>query len=172
MRERFTRVLKGHIALGSARFPEGTTGSELDVLARQYLWAIGLDYNHGTGHGVGSYLGVHEGPQGIHRRSKVPLKPGMIVSNEPGYYKSGAYGIRIENLVVVTEAEIAGGERKMLGFDTITLCPIDRNAIEVSMLTEPERTWLNAYHARVRESLREMLEPPEIDWLDKATRPL
>lgn len=171
MRDRFTRVLKGHIALASARFPEGTTGAELDVLARQYLWAAGLDYNHGTGHGVGSYLGVHEGPQGISRRSKVPLKPGMIISNEPGYYKAGAYGIRIENLVVVTEIEVAG-EHKTFGFETITLCPIDRNAIDVAMLTEPEHAWLNAYHTQVREGLKPMLDPPEFAWLDQATKAL
>jgi len=169
MRDRFTRVLKGHIALAMARFPEGSTGADLDVLARQYLWAAGIDYNHGTGHGVGSYLGVHEGPQSISRRSKVAFKPGMILSNEPGYYKNGSYGIRIENLVVVTEVEIPGGERKTYGFETITLCPIDRNAIDITMLNEVEREWLNDYHTRVRESLAPMLDPAEVAWLDRAT---
>jgi Xaa-Pro aminopeptidase len=173
MRDRFTRVLKGHIALASVRFPDGTTGAELDALARRYLWAAGLDYNHGTGHGVGSYLGVHEGPQGISRRSKVPLKPGMIVSNEPGYYKAGAYGIRIENLQVVIEpAELAGGARKMYGFETITMAPIDRNAIDASMLTEEERIWLDAYHARARETLRPMVDETAAHWLERATVPI
>jgi Xaa-Pro aminopeptidase len=172
-RDRFTRVLKGHIALAAIRFPEGTTGSELDVLARQYLWSVGLDYNHGTGHGVGSYLGVHEGPQGISRRSKVALKPGMVVSNEPGYYKAGSYGIRIENLQTVTEiVEIAGGEKKMLGFETLTLAPIDRKLIDVTMLTETEIAWLNAYHARVRETIRPLVDDVTAKWLDNATAKL
>ncbi|HUY68374.1 MAG TPA: aminopeptidase P family protein [Alphaproteobacteria bacterium] len=171
MRDRFTRVLKGHIALAAVRFPEGTAGAELDALARQYLWEAGLDYGHGTGHGVGSYLGVHEGPQGISKRSHVALRPGMVVSNEPGYYKAGAYGIRIENLQVVTE--IAGGNestRKFHGFETITLAPIDRNAINIEMLTGGERDWLNAYHARVRESLRPMLDESAKRWLEQVTR--
>jgi len=173
MRDRFTRVLKGHIALAQARFPEGTTGADLDVLARQFLWAAGLDYNHGTGHGVGSYLGVHEGPQGISKRSKVALKPGMVLSNEPGYYKAGAYGIRIENLQVVTDVvALSGGERKTLGFETITLAPIDRNAIDHKLLTDDEAAWLNNYHTRVRESLRPMLDKTETAWLDKATAPV
>lgn len=173
MKDRFTRVLKGHIALAAIRFPDGTTGSELDVLARQYLWAIGCDYSHGTGHGVGSYLGVHEGPQSIHRRSKVALKPGMVVSNEPGFYKAGAYGIRIENLQTVTDiVELAGSERKMLGFETLTLAPIDRNAINVAMLSADERAWLDAYHKRVRDALHASLETAERAWLEKATAPL
>jgi Xaa-Pro aminopeptidase len=130
MRDRFTRVLKGHIALGSAQFPRGTTGSQLDALARTALWAAGLDYDHGTGHGVGSYLGVHEGPHRISKvPNRVPLEVGMIVSNEPGYYKTGAYGIRIENLVTVVEAAGNGAERPMLGFETLTLAPIDRNLV-------------------------------------------
>jgi len=170
MKDRFTRVLKGHIALGSARFPEGITGADLDVLARRPLWVVGLDYNHGTGHGVGAYLGVHEGPQGISRRNKVKLQPGMVISNEPGYYKAGAYGIRIENLVVVTEpVDVAGSEHKMLGFETITLAPIDRNAIDVEMLSKEERDWLNAYHTRVRDSLKPLLDATEQAWLEKAT---
>jgi len=151
MAQRFTLVLKGNLALARVRFPEGTTGSALDAFARAALWAAGLDYDHGTGHGVGSYLGVHEGP---HRIAKAPntvaLKPGMIVSNEPGYYKEGAYGIRIENLQVVTKAEpIAGGERPMLGFETLTLAPIDRRLIVRDLLSDEERAQLNAYHARV-----------------------
>jgi Xaa-Pro aminopeptidase len=171
MRDRFTRVLKGHIALASIRFPEGTTGVELDALARQYLWAVGLDYNHGTGHGVGNYLGVHEGPQGISRRNKVPLKPGMVVSNEPGYYKTGHYGIRIENLQAVTElAELRSGERKTLGFETLTLAPIDRRLIDTAMLTKDEINWLNNYHARVCEALRPMVDAEAVKWLIEATK--
>jgi Xaa-Pro aminopeptidase len=169
-RDRFTRVLKGHIALASIRFPEGTTGAELDILARQYLWAAGLDYSHGTGHGVGAYLGVHEGPQGISRRSKVALLAGMVVSNEPGYYKSGAYGIRIENLQVVTAAaDIPNGERPMMGFDPLTLVPIDRRLIDPALLTAPERAWLNAYHTRVRDTLKPMVDSTTAEWLDAVT---
>jgi len=170
MRDRFTRVLKGHIALASIRFPEGTTGAELDALARQYLWGAGLDYNHGTGHGVGSFLGVHEGPQGISKRNRVPLKPGMVVSNEPGFYKTGQYGIRIENLQVVTEIVGLNAERKMLGFEPLTLCPIDRRLIDVGMLTKDELNWLNAYHTRVHEALRPMLDAESSAWLVDATR--
>jgi Xaa-Pro aminopeptidase len=170
MRDRFTRVLKGHIALAAVRFPEGTAGAELDALARQYLWGAGCDYSHGTGHGVGYYLNVHEGPQGISKRSHVALKPGMIVSNEPGYYKAGAYGIRIENLQVVTEAaEIPGGDKKMLGFETLTMAPIDRRLIETSLLTQPECDWLNAYHARVRKALTPMVDKAAAEWLEAAT---
>ncbi len=172
MRERFTLVLKGHIALGTARFPAGTTGSQLDVLARKALWDAGLDYDHGTGHGVGSFLGVHEGPQRI---AKVPntqgLKPGMIISNEPGYYKTGGYGIRIENLIVVSDAEaIAGGERPMMAFETITLAPISLDLVVSSLLTEAERHWLNKYHARVRQTLSPLLPGAVADWLAKETR--
>lgn len=172
MRERFTLVLKGHVALATARFPAGTTGSQLDVLARKALWDAGLDYDHGTGHGVGSFLGVHEGPQRI---AKIPnaqaLKPGMIISNEPGYYKSGGYGIRIENLIVVSDAEaIAGGERPMMSFETITLAPINLDLVVASMLTEAERCWLNKYHARVRQTLRPLLAKDVADWLANATR--
>jgi Xaa-Pro aminopeptidase len=170
MRDRFTRVLKGHIALATVRFPEGTAGSELDALARQHLWALGLDYNHGTGHGVGSFLGVHEGPQGISKRNKAPLKPGMVVSNEPGYYKTGAYGIRIENLQAVTEAIELSGERKMLGFETLTLAPIDKRLIDKSMLSADEIKWLNAYHARLRETLRPMVDEASVPWLTEATK--
>lgn len=171
MRDRFTRVLKGHIALAMARFPAGTTGSQLDVLARYALWQAGLDYDHGTGHGVGAYLSVHEGP---HRISKMPnsvaLQPGMIVSNEPGYYKAGAYGIRIENLVAVKEASIAGADRRYLEFETLTLAPIDLACVESALLTDPERQWLNAYHARVREAVSAGLDEASRGWLDEATR--
>lgn len=178
MRDRFTRVLKGHIALARLRFPAGTTGGQIDALARQALWMAGLDYDHGTGHGVGSYLGVHEGPQRIARAgANTVLQPGMIVSNEPGYYKTGAYGIRIENLVAVTSAtEIAGGERPMLGFETLTLAPIDRSLIAVELLTEDERAWLDGYHARVRAEIGVRLDGPEGGaqraWLEDATAPL
>ena len=162
--------MKGHIALASIRFPEGTTGAELDALARQYLWAAGLDFSHGTGHGVGSYLGVHEGPQGISRRSNVPLKPGMIVSNEPGYYKAGEYGIRIENLQIVTPPSTpVGGEKPMLGFEPLTLAPFDRKLIDVNLLSRDEIQWLNAYHARVRESVGGQVGGAEREWLDAAT---
>ncbi len=170
-RDRFTRVLKGHIGIATARFPNGTSGSQLDALARMALWKVGLDYDHGTGHGVGSYLSVHEGPQRISKISSVPLKPGMIISNEPGYYKTGAYGIRIENLLVVTEPDmIDGGERPMMGFETLTLAPIDLNCVEVSLLTAEEKDWLNAYHARVREALSPDMDDATREWLKSATR--
>ncbi len=174
MRERYTLVLKGHLALGRVRFPAGTTGSALDALARAPLWAHGLDYDHGTGHGVGSYLGVHEGPQRIAKTdNRVPLKPGMIVSNEPGYYKTGAYGIRVENLQFVTEpADIAGGERKMLGFETLTLAPHERALIEVGMLTDEERAQVDAYHARVLAEIGPLVEPDVRAWLEGACAPL
>src|ERR1043165_9908544 len=158
MRDRFTRVLKGHIALATARFPRGTTGTQLDAFARRGLWQAGLDYDHGTGHGVGSYLSVHEGPQRI---SKAPnaqaLLPGMNVSNEPGYYKTGEYGIRIENLVLVQPTD-GPAEREMLGFETLTLAPIDRNLIDSSLLEEEEIAWLARYPARVRETLTPLVD--------------
>ncbi|HEV2364883.1 MAG TPA: aminopeptidase P family protein [Caulobacteraceae bacterium] len=174
MRDRFTRVLQGNLALARVRFPAGTTGSALDALARLPLWEVGLDYDHGTGHGVGSYLGVHEGPQ---RVSKVPnavaLEPGMIVSNEPGYYKEGDYGIRIENLQVVTPpAAIEGGERPMLGFETLTLAPIDRRCIEPSLLSLQERRQLDAYHARVLAEIGPRVEPEVAAWLAGACAPI
>jgi Xaa-Pro aminopeptidase len=173
-RDRFTRVLKGHIALTLARFPRGTSGSQLDTLARTALWDVGLDFDHGTGHGVGSYLAVHEGP---HRISKVPntvaLEPGMIVSNEPGYYKTGEYGIRIENLIVVEEIGLGPkAERPMYGFETLTLAPIDRALIEVSLLTPREIEWLDAYHARVRTTLTPLVDPATAAWLAQVTRPI
>ncbi|HUC73289.1 MAG TPA: aminopeptidase P family protein [Stellaceae bacterium] len=172
MRDRFTRVLKGHIALALARFPKGTTGTQLDGFARRGLWQAGLDYDHGTGHGVGSYLGVHEGPQRISKApSAQPLLPGMIVSNEPGYYKTGAYGIRIENLVLVQSAE-NGGEREMMRFETLTLAPIDRNLVEPSLLDDEEIDWLDTYHARVRETLTPLVDPDTARWLADATQPI
>ena len=174
MKQRFTLVLKGHLALGHVRFPQGTTGSALDILARAPLWSAGLDYDHGTGHGVGSYLGVHEGP---HRISKAPstvaLQAGMIVSNEPGYYKTGAYGIRIENLQFVTPAaEINDGERPMLGFETLTLAPIDRRCIDRDLLTGAERAQLDAYHARVLREIGPLVAGPVATWLHAACAPL
>jgi Xaa-Pro aminopeptidase len=172
MRDRFTRVLKGHIALALSRFPKGTTGTQLDAFARRGLWQAGLDYDHGTGHGVGSYLGVHEGPQRISKAgSTQALLPGMIVSNEPGYYKEGGYGIRIENLVLVQPAA-TGGEREMLGFETLTLAPIDRNLIEPALLEEAEVTWLDAYHARVREVLTPLVDADTALWLASVTQPI
>ena len=176
MRDRFTRVLKGHIALALARFPEGTPGAALDTLARAPLWEMGLDYDHGTGHGVGAYLSVHEGPQNISKKTITqPLMPGMICSNEPGYYKSGEYGIRIENLVVVTPGEkVPGGERPMMRFETITMAPIDLNLVEPKLLTEDEKAWLNTYHAEVRKKVGPHLasDTPAKAWLEQATRPI
>ncbi|MCW8863033.1 MAG: aminopeptidase P family protein [Rhodospirillales bacterium] len=174
MRDRFTRVLKGHIALATAHFPTGTSGSQLDVLARTPLWEAGLDYDHGTGHGVGCFLGVHEGPQRISKMpNRVALEPGMILSNEPGYYKEGAFGIRIENLVAVRElASAKGGERDMLEFETLTLAPIDRALIDPDLLTEAETGWLDEYHRRVNDTLAPMLEPDAREWLATATRPI
>jgi Xaa-Pro aminopeptidase len=171
MRDRFTRVLKGHMALAMARFPAGTSGGQLDALARTALWQAGLDFDHGTGHGVGSYLNVHEGPQRIAKRGGgVALRPGMVVSNEPGYYKPGAYGIRIENLVVVRRAELPeAGQRDMLEFETLTLAPIDRNLVEISLLTGDETVWLNAYHARVRTALTPLVNKKTARWLKQAT---
>jgi Xaa-Pro aminopeptidase len=171
MRDRFTRVLKGHVALAMARFPAGTTGSQVDALARYALWQAGLDYDHGTGHGVGAYLAVHEGPQRISKAANtVALQPGMIVSNEPGYYKAGAYGIRIENLLAVREATIEGADRAYLEFETLTLAPIDLNAVEPGLLTDIERGWLNDYHRRVRETVGPKVDEATRAWLAEATR--
>jgi len=174
MRDRFTRVLKGHITLAIARFPHATSGSQLDALARYYLWQAGLDYDHGTGHGVGSYLGVHEGPQRIAKvPQRVALEPGMIVSNEPGYYKTGAFGIRIENLVVVVESPAQpGDEREMLAFETLTLAPIDLRLVAPALLAPAEVAWLDAYHARVRAAHLSVLNAAEAAWLTQATRPV
>ena len=173
MRDRFTRVLKGHIAIARAVFPEGTTGAQLDSFARQFLWAQGLDFDHGTGHGVGSYLSVHEGPARISKLGTSALKPGMIVSNEPGYYKAGAYGIRIENLVLVVRAPaVAGAEKPLNAFETLTLAPIDRRMIVAEMLTLEETAWLDAYHARVFAMLAPALDTEARAWLAAASRPL
>ncbi|MFA5899814.1 MAG: aminopeptidase P family protein [Hyphomicrobium sp.] len=173
MRERFTLVLKGHIAVASARFPKGTRGIDLDPFARRALWQAGLDYDHGTGHGIGSYLSVHEGPQSISRAGMAVLEPGMIISNEPGYYKEGAYGIRIENLVLVTPLETPpGGDREMMSFETLTLAPIDRRLIAKELLTAEETAWLNAYHARVAEAVGPELDDATRNWLKHATAAL
>ena len=178
MRDRFTRVLKGHIAVARAVFPEGTRGSQLDSFARQYLWAAGLDYAHGTGHGVGSFLAVHEGPQRIspvgssQPGGDEPLRAGMILSNEPGYYKAGEYGIRVENLVLVVPAAVEGAEKKTLGFETLTFAPIDRSLIAAEMLTGEERRWLDEYHARVLEVVGPQLEGDVLSWLREQCAPL
>ena len=172
MRDRFTRVLRGHIAIANAVFPDGTTGAQLDTLARQFLWQAGIDFEHGTGHGVGSYLSVHEGPARISKLGTTPLKRGMILSNEPGYYKTDGYGIRIENLELVIAADVAGAEKPMNAFETLTLAPIDRRLIEVAMLSPAERDWLDAYHARVRNEVRSHVDETDKLWLDAATAPL
>jgi Xaa-Pro aminopeptidase len=173
MRKNFTLVLKGHIAVARAIFPDGTTGAQLDPLARQFLWRDGLDFDHGTGHGVGSYLSVHEGPARISKLGTAPLKRGMILSNEPGYYRAGAYGIRIENLVLVVEAKpVAEAEKPLNAFETLTLAPIDRRAIELSLLTAEESAWLDEYHARVRDALTPLVDEPTRSWLHSACAPL
>ncbi len=170
----FTLVLKGHIAIATARFPTGTGGPQIDVLARQALWQAGLDYDHGTGHGVGSYLSVHEGPARISKApNMVAMEPGMILSNEPGYYKAGAYGIRTENLVAVIPcAELAEAEKPFLSFETLTLAPIDRALVLPDLLTADERAWFDAYHARVRAEIGPLVEGEVRAWLDAATEPL
>ena len=172
MRRHFTAVLKGHIAIATARFPANTRGIDLDPFARRALWSIGEDFDHGTGHGIGSYLSVHEGPQSISRGGMAVLQPGMILSNEPGYYRTGDYGIRIENVVLVTPPENIGGERQMMGFETLTLAPIDRRLIVTERLDESERRWLDAYHARVRTQLSPLIGATERAWLEAATAPL
>jgi Xaa-Pro aminopeptidase len=172
MRDRFTRVLRGHIAIARAVFPDGTTGAQLDTLARQYLWQAGIDFEHGTGHGVGSYLSVHEGPARISKLGTTPLRRGMILSNEPGYYKTDAFGIRIENLELVVAKEVTGAEKPMNAFETLTLAPIDRRLIDLTMLNPDELAWLNAYHARVRDEVRPHLDEATKVWLDAATAPL
>ncbi|MDP8994318.1 MAG: aminopeptidase P family protein [Pseudomonadota bacterium] len=178
MRDRFTRVLKGHIAVARQRFPEGTRGSQLDSFARQHLWQAGLDYAHGTGHGVGSFLAVHEGPQRIapvgssQPGGDEPLRAGMILSNEPGYYKVGEYGIRVENLVLVVPVEVEGAEKKLLGFETLSFAPIDRTLIEVEMLTREEKAWIDEYHAKVLEVVAPQLDGDARSWLETACAPL
>jgi Xaa-Pro aminopeptidase len=174
MRDRYTRVLKGHLAIARAVFPRGTRGGQLDILARQHLWAAGLDYAHGTGHGVGAYLSVHEGPQRIATfgGGDEPLQPGMILSNEPGYYKTGEYGIRIENLILVEERAIADGEKAVLGFETLTFAPYERALIDTDMLDAGEIAWIDAYHAQVRAVVGPQLEGDAADWLADVTAPL
>ena len=178
MRRRFTQVLKGHIALATARFPKGTRGSQLDILARQYLWADGVDYAHGTGHGVGTYLAVHEGPQRIAKPAggqagtEEPLHAGMILSNEPGYYKAGAFGIRIENLVIVVPVSIDGAEEDMLAFETITFAPIAQNLVESALLSPAEADWLDAYHAEVFAKLAPGMTGDDRAWLEAACAPI
>ncbi len=172
MRRHFTLVLKGHVALARALFPEGVSGAQLDPLARQFLWAAGLDFEHGTGHGVGAGLSVHEGPARISKLGHVALEAGMILSNEPGYYRAGTYGIRIENLVLVAPQTVAGAEKPVLGFETLTLAPIDRRLIATELLTAPETAWLEAYHQRVAHEIGPLLEADARAWLDAATAPL
>jgi Xaa-Pro aminopeptidase len=173
MRERFTRVLKGHIAIARAVFPENATGAQLDPLARQALWEVGIDFDHGTGHGVGSYLSVHEGPARISKLGNTALKRGMILSNEPGYYKADAYGIRIENLVLVVEGpNVAGAEKQLNAFETLTLAPIDRRLIDSALLSASEVEWLDGYHARVAEALGPLVDHDTRPWLEAATQQL
>ena len=178
MRDRFTRVLQGHIAIATAVFPKGTRGSQLDSFARRPLWEAGLDYAHGTGHGVGSFLAVHEGPQRISPVGSAqsggdePLQAGMIISNEPGYYKTGEYGIRIENLVLVVPREIEGAEKEMLGFETLTFAPIDRRLIDAEMLDPEELVWLNCYHAHVLARIGPNLKGEDLAWLQAACAPI
>jgi Xaa-Pro aminopeptidase len=170
MRDRFTRVLKGHIAIARAIFPKGTSGAQIDCLARMPLWQAGLDFDHGTGHGVGAYLSVHEGPQRISKAGAAALEPGMILSDEPGFYYAGHWGIRIENLVVVEPREVKGAERDMLGFETLTLAPIDLALVDEKLLGADEIAWLNAYHARVRREISPLVPPDARRWLAQATR--
>lgn len=178
LKDRYTRVLKGHIALATQCFPAGTAGSQLDTLARQHLWAAGVDYAHGTGHGVGSFLSVHEGPQriakarGAQAGTEQDLLPGMILSNEPGYYRTGEYGIRIENLVLVEERLIEGAEGEWLGFETLTLAPIDRVLVDKSLLSPAEIDWWNAYHAQVLAVIGPRLEGAALAWLEEQCGPL
>ncbi len=172
MRDRFTRVLRGHIAIARAAFPDGTTGAQLDTLARQFLWHAGIDFEHGTGHGVGSYLSVHEGPARISKLGTTPLKRGMILSNEPGYYKTGAFGIRVENLELVVAVDIEGAEKPMNAFETLTLAPIDSRLIDRARISRKELGWLNDYHARVRAEVRPHVDEATKVWLDAATQPL
>jgi Xaa-Pro aminopeptidase len=169
MRDRFTRVLKGMIGISTICFPKGTSGSNIDVLARASLWKAGLDFDHGTGHGVGAYLSVHEGPARISKASHIALQPGMILSNEPGFYKQGEYGIRIENLLLIKEpSEIKGGERPMMHFETLTFAPIDRNLIDTKLLTREELQWIDAYHARVLKEVGNFMDGASLEWMNQA----
>src|ERR1700744_2136407 len=169
MRDRFTRVLRGHIAIARAVFPDGASGAQLDTLARQFLWQAGVDFEHGTGHGVGSYLSVHEGPARISKLGAAPLRRGMILSNEPGYYKTDGFGIRIENLELVTAIEIEGAIRPMNAFETLPPAPIHHRLIDLAPFSERELGWLNAYHARVRREVRPLVDEATKVWLDAAT---
>jgi len=169
-RYHYTLVLKGHIAIARAVFPKGVSGAQIDAFARRHLWEAGLDFDHGTGHGVGAYLSVHEGPQRISKLGATSLAPGMILSNEPGYYRAGEYGIRLENLVIVEKREIKDAEREMYGFETITLAPFDRQSIEPKLLSEEELVWLNRYHARVYTELSATLDAKTRQWLKEATQ--
>lgn len=174
-KDRFTRVLKGHIALARARFPQGVGGGRLDALARIALWEVGLDYNHGTGHGVGSFLNVHEGPRSIGqgRDTGIPIEAGNIFSNEPGYYKTGEYGIRIENLVLTCENGVIGENgQPYLEFETLTMCPIDTRLVDRKLLTPVERKWLNDYHKLVAKKLAPFMDKTELAWLKKACAPI
>jgi Xaa-Pro aminopeptidase len=168
-KDRYTRVLKGMIAISTARFPLGTTGAQIDALARQFLWQAGVSYSHGTGHGVGAFLGVHEGPVGIAPRYTAPIEAGNVLSNEPGFYKTGEFGIRIENLIVVKPADDFPG---FLDFETITLAPIDTRLIDMALMTKDERDWLNAFHARIWSEIGPLVEGPVKDWLKGATQPI
>jgi Xaa-Pro aminopeptidase len=170
MKDRFTRVLKGHIAIARAVFPKGTSGAQIDALARISLWQAGLDFDHGVGHGVGSYLSVHEGPQRISKKGAATLVPGMMLSNEPGYYCTGKFGIRVENLVVVEPRQIAGSDQEMLGFETLTLAPIDVRLIDWRLMDSEETKWVDDYHARVRKTLSPLVDKATRRWLSNATR--
>ena len=171
-RDCYTRVLQGLIAISRARFPRGIAGRDLDALARFPLWVAGQDFDHGTGHGVGAFLSVHEGPQRISRISEVPLEPGMILSNEPGYYREGAFGIRLENLIVLQEAPKLGDNRDQLCFETLTFTPFDRSLIRADRLSPDERAWLDAYHADVLARIGPRLSAPALAWLQAACAPL
>jgi Xaa-Pro aminopeptidase len=170
--DRYTRVLQGMIAISRAQFPRGLAGKHLDALARYPLWTAGLDFDHGTGHGVGSYLSVHEGPQGISHRNTTPLEPGMILSNEPGYYREGAYGIRIENLIVTVQAPEGPDKRDMLAFETLTHVPLDRRLIDTGLLSRTERDWIDTYHAATVRLIAPLVEGAARDWLLAACAPL
>jgi Xaa-Pro aminopeptidase len=171
LREQVTRVMKGHIAIATLVFPRGVGGAHLDAFARRALWQVGLDYDHGTGHGVGSYLSVHEGPVSLSRLARpVPIEAGMILSNEPGYYRPGEYGIRLENLLLVQDAGIPAAGKPFLCFETLTLAPFDRRLIDPTMLDISELAWLNAYHARVLNEVSPHLQASVRDWLAAACR--
>jgi Xaa-Pro aminopeptidase len=173
VKDRVTRVLQGHIAIATAIFPQGVAGAHIDALARRALWQVGLDYDHGTGHGVGSYLSVHEGPVSISRAARpVPIMPGMVLSNEPGFYLPNHYGIRLENLLLVQTADMPGARKPFLRFETLTLAPFDRHLLDPELLTSQERAWLDDYHARVLETLSPHLPPLERAWLAEACAPL